>query len=161
MKNILAKMRHENEEGFTLIELMIVVVIIGILAAIAIPIFANQQKASKDAVLKSDIKNLALAYETYHTSNKDAVYPDLYYRMGGGASNPDNVWDSSNATKYFKPSEGIHIHAFDFSSYATTAPAQRFCIQASMDGSNYTGTSNNDYMFWRSDTGKFSPNCNV
>jgi type IV pilus assembly protein PilA len=161
MKNILAKMRHENEEGFTLIELMIVVVIIGILAAIAIPIFANQQKASKDAVLKSDMKNLALAYETYHTSNKDALYPDLYYRMGGGATNPDNVWDGSNVAKYFKPSEGIHIHAFDFSSYATTAPAQRFCIQAYMDGSNYDGTTTANTMFWRSDTGKFSPNCNV
>jgi prepilin-type N-terminal cleavage/methylation domain-containing protein len=56
-----------NKKGFTLIELLIVVVIIGILAAIAIPKFAGTKSKAYVASMKSDLKNLVLAEESYFT----------------------------------------------------------------------------------------------
>ncbi len=58
-----------RRSGFTLIELLIVVVIIGILAAIAIPKFANSKGKAFNATLKSDLRNLATAQESYFFSN--------------------------------------------------------------------------------------------
>ncbi len=54
-----------NTKGFTLIELLIVVVIIGILAAIAIPKFANTKEKAYIASMKSDLRNLVTAQESY------------------------------------------------------------------------------------------------
>jgi len=54
-----------NKKGFTLIELLIVVVIIGILAAIAIPKFAGTKSKAYVASMKSDLKNLVTAQESY------------------------------------------------------------------------------------------------
>jgi len=58
-----------NRKGFTLIELLIVVVIIGILAAIAIPKFANTKEKAYIASMKSDLRNLVSAEESYFADN--------------------------------------------------------------------------------------------
>ena len=56
---------HRNQKGFTLIELMIVVVIIGILAAMAIPRFMQATTKTKQAEAKSILKQIYVMEQTY------------------------------------------------------------------------------------------------
>mgnify|MGYP003574151447 CR=1 FL=1 len=66
LENFLPK----SDKGFTLIELMIVIAIIGILAAIAIPQFSAYRERSYDSAAQADLRNAATAQEAYYVDNE-------------------------------------------------------------------------------------------
>ena len=64
----MAQLRNRGA-GFTLVELMVVVAILGVLAAIAIPTFTSRQGKAYDARVMQDARNVATAEEAYYTDN--------------------------------------------------------------------------------------------
>ena len=93
-----------NRKGFTLIELLIVVVIIGILAAIAIPKFASTKEKAYITAMKSDLRRLLIAEESYFADNLTYSTDKAALKFGESAGvhvtidyNPGQGW-SADAT---------------------------------------------------------------
>ncbi len=94
----LAKIRGQ-EEGFTLVELLIVVAIIAILAAIAIPQFSKYKKRAYVATLNADIKNAYTAASVYLTDDPAATINSITKLNTGGYTPSSGVsWGSGNMT---------------------------------------------------------------
>jgi type IV pilus assembly protein PilA len=66
------RQRSQSESGFTLVELLVVMLILGLLAAIAVPSFFNQRDKARDADAKAGVRTAQTAIETYATDNGGA-----------------------------------------------------------------------------------------
>jgi len=117
-----------TRRGFTLVELLVVIIVIAVLAAIAIPKFASSSQRSKESSLRANLKVVRNAVEMF--KNDTGLFPAALTDLTA-TSAPANGKDASGATKsitatdwkgpYLQALENDPISGSAF-NYSTTAP---------------------------------------
>lgn len=108
----------KNEEGFTLVELVVTILVIGILSAIAVPIFLNQQKTSAQAGVQMDLSNMYVAATNEKIDGKFKTYA------------PEDSWiencqsEGVRCPGDFILTKGVQVRV------SSTSNASNLCIEA-------------------------------
>lgn len=105
----LFKKRMKNQKGFTLVELMVVVVIIGILVAIAVPVYNDITTTAKEKACEANKRTIQGAVSMYYAKHGD--YPKDVGVLAGEGDNGEG--DNEEGDKYLEeipkcPSDGVY-----------------------------------------------------
>lgn len=134
--------KNRNGKGFTLVELLVVVVIIGILAAIALPNFIAAQKKAKAAAVKGNMRTVQIASESYATDSGGAYAPNataslLNYLPGGS-----NTLSGTAGTMAVNPVDGTNGK---IAAGSTTTSAALATLRAATAAASGTAKGSQDY----------------
>lgn len=130
--------KQASEAGFTLIELMVVMLIIGVLMAIAIPNYAAAIKAAKEASLKEDLHVMRQAIDSY-TMDKQKAPQSLQELVEAGYLKSIPTDPMTRTSDAWVADQSDSLHSID-----QTEPG----IDDVHSGSQETGSDGQPYSTW-------------
>jgi general secretion pathway protein G len=129
---------HKQDEGFTLVELMIVMAIIGVLAVVAVPSYVGALRHAREAVLKEDLHILRSAIDSYTMDKQKAPQAlDDLVQEGYLKTIPEDPMTRSTSTWVTDSSDAMH-------SLDQTDPG----IDDVHSGSQESGSDGQPYSTW-------------